>query len=101
MKSTKEIKVTFDEFGVPENEEYSVCLSIPSETEGVYKLRINGEAFIDEYDVPHFGKVLLVVAREELVKFINLIQAELIQSKTNEKYLIRDLKEVAECTIVD
>lgn len=84
MKSTKEIKVTFEEFGVPENEEYSISLFIPNKTEGAYELRINGETFIDEYDVPHFGKVLLVVTREELVKYINLIQAELIGSKTSE-----------------
>ncbi len=96
MKSTKEIKVTFDDFGSTENEEYSICLLIPNETRGAYELRIKGETFIDEYDVPHFGNVRLLVTREELVKFINLIQAELIQSKTNEQYLTRGLKEVAE-----
>ncbi len=96
MKITKEIKVTFNDVGVPENEEFSICLFTPAETEGAYELSVNGETFIDEYDTPHFGNVNLVVTREELVKFINLIQAELIQSEANERYLIRDLKEVAD-----
>ena len=80
MRLTKELKFIFDEICVPENEEYSISLFIPSDTKSVCELRMNGVAFIDEYDVPRFEKVLLVATREKLVEFIDLMRAELIQS---------------------
>lgn len=77
MKTTKKIKVTFEEFGVPENEEYSVFLLIPSNSESMYELGVNGETHIDENNIPQFGKVLLRLTREELVNFMNLIHCEM------------------------
>ena len=94
MKTTKKIKVTFEEFGVPENEEYSIFLLIPTKSEGMYELIVNGETHVDENDIPHFGKLILRLTREELVNFLNLIQREIKPSKINEQYLFRDLREV-------